>query len=72
VAVTVNDEVPAVVADPEITPVEAFSDKPVGRLPMVTAQLTGALAPVTAKVWLYPTPTSPLGSDVVLTATVMV
>jgi hypothetical protein len=39
VTVTVKFDGPAVVGVPEITPVEVFSESPVGRLPVVTAQL---------------------------------
>ena len=36
---TVNDTVPAVLGVPEITPVEAAKDKPVGSEPTVRLQL---------------------------------
>jgi hypothetical protein len=39
VAVSVKVEVPAAAGVPEILPVVAFSDRPVGRLPVVTAQV---------------------------------
>jgi hypothetical protein len=39
VTVTVKFDVPAVVGVPEIAPVELFSESPLGRLPVVTAQL---------------------------------
>ena len=37
---------------PEITPVEALSVSPVGRLPVVTVQLKGEVPPDSARVWL--------------------
>ena len=52
VAVTVNVSVPTKVpvGVPEITPVAAFKVRPVGRLPIVTAQVMGVIPPEAVKV----------------------
>jgi hypothetical protein len=50
VTATVNLEVPAVVAVPEIVPVVAANAKPMGRLPEVIDQLYGAVPPVACNV----------------------
>jgi hypothetical protein len=53
VAITVKITVPPVVGMPEISPVEAESDKPVGNAsPLSSAHVIGAV-PVAVKVWLY-------------------
>jgi len=65
--VTLNEELPAVVGVPPITPVEAFRDKPAGSEPLATVQLPyGGVPPAAASVCEYATPTSPLGSEAVV------
>ena len=47
---TVNENVPAVVGVPEITPVEATNVSPAGNVPTVTLQLYGAVPAVACSV----------------------
>src|SRR5262252_3122336 len=70
VAFTVNVYVPATVGVPEITPA-ADRDSPVGRLPVRVAHVYGAAPPVTCSAWEYGDPRTALGSDVVVTTTVV-
>jgi hypothetical protein len=51
---------------PVIAPVEAFSDKPAGKVPLVRDHVYGAVPPLAARVALYVMPTWPLGSEVVV------
>ena len=51
---------------PVMAPVEAFRDKPAGRVPLVMDQVYGVVPPVAASAALYTTPTSPLGSEFVV------
>jgi hypothetical protein len=62
VAVIVNEELPWAVGVPESTP-DTESDNPAGRVPDVTANVTGAAPPVAVMVWLYADPTVPGVSD---------
>jgi len=55
---------------PVIAPVEVFSDKPVGKVPLVRDHVYGVVPPVAARVALYALPAWPLGSDVVVIASV--
>src|SRR5687768_10010066 len=61
---TVKVDVPAAVGVPTIAPT-VWSDSPAGSEPVTIDQLNVPLPPVAASVWLYATPTVPLGSDVV-------
>ena len=63
VAVMVKDDICAVVGVPVIAPVEAFSDKPVGNEPEVTAYVYAAVPPDAVTVWLYAVLCVPFGSD---------
>jgi hypothetical protein len=65
---TVKLLVPARVGVPLITPVLLLSPSPAGRLPTVTAHVTGDFPPVDAKVWLYANATVPSLSVVVVIA----
>lgn len=56
----------AAVGVPEMTPVLAFSDNPVGNVPDDTDQVYGAVPPVADKVVLYAIPMVPLGIEVVV------
>lgn len=70
VTVTVKLSVPTNVplGVPEITPVAAFNVRPVGRLPVVTAQVYGEMPPAACRVWLlYAVPMLPPASDAVVT-----
>jgi hypothetical protein len=58
--------VPPVVGIPEITPVEEFKDKPVGREPEVIDQVYGVVPPEACKVWEYAEPPVPEGKDEVM------
>lgn len=53
-----------------MTPVAAFSDKPVGRVPLVKLQVYGVVPPVAASVVLYATLICPLGRELVVIANV--
>src|SRR5580704_17159468 len=66
--VTLKLEVPATVGVPLITPLEAFSDKPAGSVPVLTVQLLyGGVPPVACSVVFgYAAPTMPLGREVVV------
>jgi hypothetical protein len=55
----------AVVGVPETTPVEVASESPAGKTPL--DQVYGAVPPLADNVWLYATPTCPLGSEDVFT-----
>jgi hypothetical protein len=55
---------------PVIAPVEAFSDKPAGKVPLVRDHVYGVVPPVAARVALYAALTWPLGSDVVVITSV--
>ncbi len=48
----VNGYDPATVGVPEITPVDAFSDKPVGNEPELMLQVNGGVPPASKTVWL--------------------
>src|SRR5437764_938706 len=63
---TVKFDVPAAVGVPLIVP-SAASDRPAGSEPVVVDQVYPPDPPLAASVWLYPTPTVPLGSDAVET-----
>lgn len=54
VAVTVKLKVPVTVGVPDTVPVEEADDKlrPVGKLPLVTAYVIGAVPPVDTIFWL--------------------
>jgi hypothetical protein len=56
---------------PLIAPVEASSDSPAGRVPLVSDHLYGLVPPVAASVALYADPTWPFGSEVVTTASAL-
>ncbi len=56
-------------AVPVIAPVEAFRLSPAGRVPPVTAKVTGAPPPVVATVWLYAWPSTGVGRLAVVMAT---
>ena len=60
VAGTVKLDVPSEVGVPEIRPVLSFKVKPVGREPLVTLHVIGAV-PVAVSVWLYDVPSVPFG-----------
>lgn len=47
---TVNEDVPAFGGVPEITPVDAFSVSPVGRLPVLIDHVYGEMPPLTDRV----------------------
>ena len=64
---TVKLGLPAAVGVPVIAPLAA-SDRPAGSAPAVLDQLLPPVPPLAESVWLYPTPTVPAGSDVVVTA----
>jgi len=66
VTVTVK-VVPVLLGVPEITPVAPFSVNPSGKAPVVTCQLSGETPPVAANVVEYADPSTPVGSDVVVT-----
>lgn len=55
----------AAVGVPVIAPVDAFSCKPAGKVPLVVVQLRGSVPPVATSVALYAVPTWPLGRVVV-------
>ena len=61
VARTVKVNRLAVVGVPEIAP-PAESVRPAGSAPPVTVKVCGATQPLAVSVWLYATPTVPLGS----------
>src|SRR5437868_5795164 len=50
----VNDDVPAAVGVPLMTPVLELSDRPVGIAPPVRANVYGPVPPAVLTVWLYP------------------
>src|ERR1039457_7193101 len=58
--------VTGVVGVPPISPVEAFSAKPAGKVPAVSCHVKATVPPVAARLWEYATPTWPLGRDVVV------
>ena len=60
VALTVSFTVPATVGVPLTR--QPASDKPAGRVPLVMAQVYGAVPPVTPMVELYGTLTVPFGN----------
>lgn len=64
---TVNENVPAVVGVPEITPVEVTSVNPGGNAPALTLQLYGDVPPVACNVVEYAVSAVPEGSEVVVT-----
>ena len=64
---TVNDDVPAVVGVPEITPVDAARLNPAGNVPALTLQLYGVVPPLACSVVEYAVPAVPPGNDVVVT-----
>ena len=67
VAVTVKFDVPPAVGDPVMSPLPLSSGSPAGSDPLVTAQVTGAVPPVDARVApTYGLPTCPPGSDAVV------
>jgi hypothetical protein len=55
----------AAVGVPLITPVEAFSERPLGSAPEVNAQLYGAVPPLAVRVAVYAAPTLALGKALV-------
>ena len=59
---------PATLGVPEITPVDAFSDRPAGSVP-VAAYVYGPVPPVAVTVWLYAVPAVPAGNVVGSTVT---
>jgi hypothetical protein len=59
----------AVVGVPEMTPVVADKDSPVGSAPPATDQVYGLLPPLATSVAVYATPTCAAGSEVVMMAT---
>src|ERR1035441_483731 len=58
--------VTGVVGVPPISPVEALSAKPAGKVPAVSCHVKAPVPPVAARLWEYATPTWPLGRDVVV------
>jgi len=58
---TLKELVPATVGVPEITPVEEFKLRPLGKFPKRTVHVYGGLPPVAVKFAWYGTPTVPLG-----------
>ena len=69
VAVIVKSKGPIVVGVPVMAPVEVLSDRPLGRIPIVTRKVyvPGGDADT---VWLYAVPTAPLGSMPGLSVTI--
>ena len=65
---TVKPLVPTDMGVPEITPVFASSDKPVGSAPAAIDHAYGPLPPVATSAALYATDWFPLGSEVVVIA----
>ena len=68
-SVTLNVSDVAVTGDvgvPLISPVEVFSVSPVGNVPTVNCQVSGAVPPVAATLCEYGVPTMPLGSATVV------
>jgi hypothetical protein len=55
---------------PVIAPVDAFSDKPAGNVPLVRDHRYGVVPPVAARVALYALLIWPLGSELVVIASV--
>lgn len=64
----VNANVPALVGVPAMTPVDAFSVKPPGKLPDTMLQPYGVVPPVAARDCEYAPPTLPFGRVVVVSA----
>jgi hypothetical protein len=64
---TVNEELPADVGVPEMTPDDAVRFKPAGRVPAEMLQVYGIVPPVAPSVAEYALPTVPPGNDVVVT-----
>jgi hypothetical protein len=60
--------VPVAVGVPVIAPVVGFNESPLGSVPTVMLHVKGRVPPVACKVALYAVPTTPFGSDVVVTA----
>jgi hypothetical protein len=60
VPVTENVKLPEADGVPDKTPPEE-RESPAGSVPDVTAYVDGAVPPAEVIVWLYPTPTVPLG-----------
>lgn len=54
---------------PLMTPVEAFSDSPAGKVPVVSDQVYGVVPPEAASIVLYQAPTWPPGSEAVVMLT---
>ena len=66
-AVTVKFDVPPAVGDPVMSPLPLSSESPAGSDPLVTAQETGAVPPLDARVTpTYGLPACPPGSDAVV------
>lgn len=53
----------ATVGVPVIAPVDAFSESPAGKLPLVSDQAYGVVPPVAVRVAEYGVPTCPFGSE---------
>ena len=64
---TVKLKVPAAVGVPEITPVPALSDRPVGNEPLARDQVYGGVPPEAASVAVYEAFSVPPGKDDVVT-----
>jgi hypothetical protein len=62
----------AAVGVPLMTPVDAFSERPAGIVPLVRAHVYGVVPPVAASVVLYGEPTVPFGKELVVILTVEV
>src|SRR5947199_78985 len=60
VTLTVIGNVPLPVGVPESTPVAELSVRPGGKVPLLIANATGALPPLSVKVWLNGVPAVPV------------
>jgi hypothetical protein len=62
VAVTVKEKLPEAEGVPDKTPPEE-SERPPGRVPLVTLNAYGAVPPEAVIVWLYADPTDAAGNE---------
>ena len=67
--VTVKLKVPGVVGMPVMAPVVTFKNRPEGRMPVETLQVSVPLPPVAARGCEYAVPTMPPGREVVVMET---
>ena len=65
VALSAKFAIPTVAGVPLIWP-EELNVKPGGNVPLAIVQVYGGLPPIACRPWLYATPTSPLGREMVL------